>query len=174
MRQIVITGPPGSGKSTLGRSIAREMGLHFISSGDIARKLAATDESTHTALQAGLMAPEEIMRDEIHVAIKEATMLSGPGFVLEGFPRTIAQAICLRKWLKEPPRFIRILLDPTDCVDRLLERARKDDTPDNIARRLKTWDTETMQVFTIESANLVDGSLSPDEILARAKELFGA
>lgn len=152
--QIALMGPPGSGKTTVGKHVADKYGIPYISSGDIARELAEADPTTALSLKAGSMAPEESMRALIKKRLEKAMADSG-GFVVEGFPRTIAQYIALRMWGLMPV-FMWMELGEADCLERLILRARTDDTPDAIARRLETYRSETRPVLRLlEESNPV-------------------
>lgn len=159
MNGIVLIGPPGSGKSTIGKSIAREYNDKiYVSSGDIARKMAETNPTTKRFLANGLMAPEGQMRSEIYRHLYDINYC-GKEFILDGFPRTTDQLM----WLAERfPKLVIIHINtPLDvCKNRLLLRGRSDDTVDIINKRIqyyidhtrpildytkyKTWSTEVV------------------------------
>lgn len=145
--QIALMGPPGSGKTTVGEALSKKFGVPYISSGEIARQLAEADPTTALSLKAGSMAPEESMRALIKKRLEKAMLESG-GFVVEGFPRTIAQYIALRMW-GTMPIYLWLDLGQASCLERLLIRAREDDTPDAIAKRLQTYHTETVPILEI-------------------------
>ena len=98
-RNIVLLGAPGSGKGTQAAFIAKEYGIPHISTGDIFRK----NISEHTALgdlaksymDKGLLVPDEVVIGLVESRLKEADCANG--YILDGFPRTIAQAEALEK-----------------------------------------------------------------------------
>jgi adenylate kinase len=145
--QLAILGPPGSGKTTVGKSIAEKFDIPYISSGDVARQLADQDPTTALQLKTGAMAPEESMRVLIKQRLDAATAESG-GFVLEGFPRTLAQYLAIRIW-SHMPIFFHLDVSMGLCLERLIQRAREDDTPDAIARRVNTFQTETQPLIRL-------------------------
>jgi adenylate kinase len=169
--QIALMGPPGSGKTTVGRSISEKFNVPYISSGEIARQLAEADPTTALSLKSGSMAPEESMRALVKKQLERATAKSG-GFVIEGFPRTVAQYIALRMW-GAMPFFIWLELGEYGCLERLLDRARDDDTPDAIARRLQTYQEETIHIrpFLTESGQIhaIHAGTAPDDVVVRAE-----
>lgn len=157
-------GPPGCGKTTVAKHISKKFEIPHISSGMIARKLADEDPTTALALKAGSMAPEDSMRALIKRSLEKSMADSG-GFVVEGFPRTIAQYIVLRMWGLMPV-YIWLDLGDADCLERLILRARDDDTPDAIAKRLRTYQDETLPILALlEESNRVEkinASYEPD------------
>ena len=101
-RNIVLLGAPGSGKGTQAAFIAKEYNIPHISTGDIFRK----NISEHTALgdlaksymDKGLLVPDEVVIGLVESRLKEADCANG--YILDGFPRTIAQAEALDKVTK--------------------------------------------------------------------------
>ena len=102
MKNIVLLGAPGSGKGTQAAFIAKEYGIPHIPTGDIFRK----NISEHTALgdlaksymDKGLLVPDEVVIGSVESRLKESDC--GNGYILDGFPRTIAQAEALDKVTK--------------------------------------------------------------------------
>ena len=119
---IVLIGPPCSGKSSVGKLLASNIRFKYVSSGDIARKMAEED-GTIENLNAGRMAPEDRMRTEI-----EDILRTDDDIILDGFPRFMDQY----KWLIERffgREFLFILVDvPTlSLFCRAADRHRADD-----------------------------------------------
>ena len=125
--QIIIFGPPGVGKGTQAKLLAEEIKAKHISTGDILRD--AVKNETEVGLKAkeimerGELVPDEIMGLLVEDALKSA---ADTGFILDGFPRTINQAIILEPILDqlsdEKIFFIRLTADPEIIVDRLSSR----------------------------------------------------
>src|SRR5437773_5272042 len=99
--RIVLLGPPGSGKGTQGKLLAERLGVPAISTGDILR--AAVRDRTPLGREAqAIMDKGELVSDDLIVALireRLAERDAGGGFVLDGFPRTIAQAEALERLL---------------------------------------------------------------------------
>lgn len=133
MRDICITGLPGSGKGTLAtnlQSLAVTMGIEccVIVTGDIAREISKESRKT------GAFAPEEEMRERVAQQVDVARD-NGMVVVMEGFPRTVAQ-MAVAELMLENPLYVIMETPAITCMRRLLGRGREDDTPDNIGRRL--------------------------------------
>ena len=167
MQQIILIGKTGSGKTALGGKLSTTLSIPHISSGDIARHMANEDEDTKTALASGLMAPEAAMRNAIRSEIERATISDG-GYILDGFPRTVAQLIAVLTWSKHEPLFFYLDLPDLDVITRLLSRKRKDDNPDSIARKLYSFQQETMPLIRmLDEANalwIVDAARKADRV----------
>jgi adenylate kinase len=150
---ILLLGPQGSGKGTQAKRISVEYGIPHIATGDMLR--AAMAARTPLGLQvqpiydAGLLVPDELMIALIRERLEDDDTQAG--FVLDGFPRTSAQADALDAALREIGRDLTIVFElqiaDEICIERLLKRAREegraDDTPDAIARRLDIYHRET-------------------------------
>jgi adenylate kinase len=124
---IVLLGPPGSGKGTQAARIADEFNLKHLSSGDLLREaVAGRSEGGVRAedyIEKGLLVPDEIMLELIR---GELSALGNSGWILDGFPRTLAQAEALKKMLDEwgqvIDRVILIDFDTEAAVRRLANR----------------------------------------------------
>lgn len=153
---VLIIGPQGAGKGTQAARIAAEYGVPHVSTGEMFR--VAIDSGSplgrqvEPILAAGELVPDEITIELIRDRLGEDDAL--PGFVLDGFPRTLAQADALDAMLAEIGRELDIVLffDLADEVatERMLGRARAegrtDDTPEVIARRLQVYHEQTEPV----------------------------
>jgi adenylate kinase len=150
---LLVLGPQGAGKGTQAKHISSEYGVPHISTGDMFR--AAQAQGTEFGKRVGeIMQAGRLVPDELTIAMIQER-LSQPdaaeGFVLDGFPRTLAQAEALDAVLREIGRALDAILffDIPDSVgmERALKRAelegRADDTPDAIAKRLALYHQET-------------------------------
>jgi adenylate kinase len=151
---ILLLGPQGSGKGTQARRISDEYGIPHISSGELYRNAITSGsdlgKQVEPMLAAGHLVPDEItiplIRDEIE--------RTEEGFILDGYPRNLAQAEALDDMLEQIGRPLDavLLLHVRDDVARarLLKRAelegRADDTPDAIERRLDNYHRHTEPV----------------------------
>src|ERR1700719_1587456 len=130
---VILLGPPGAGKGTQSKQIVDRYGVPQISTGDLLRDHVA--RGTELGLEAkGIMARGELVPDELMYGIV-ATRLREPdckhGFILDGFPRTAAQAGWLDAFLAKevfekledcPPVVIQLLVDYTQLLQRLTGR----------------------------------------------------
>jgi adenylate kinase len=150
---ILLLGPQGSGKGTQAKRLAEEYGLAHVATGDLLREEidAGTEfgKQVGPILASGGLVPDDQMIELIRGRLQDEAAQGG--FVLDGFPRTLPQAEALDKMLQEIDRPLTLVfaLDISDeaCKERLLKRAelegRKDDTPEVIERRLRTYHEQT-------------------------------
>jgi adenylate kinase len=100
---LILMGPPGCGKGTQAKRLEEEFGLPQLSTGDLLRK--AVKESTPVGIKAkDIMERGDLVPDDIIVGVMRERMSKNDcrnGFILDGFPRTVAQAEALRELLKE-------------------------------------------------------------------------
>jgi adenylate kinase len=150
---ILLLGPQGAGKGTQGKLIGAEYGIPHVATGDMLR--AAIAAGTPLGLRvkptydAGALVPDELMVELIRERLGEVD--AADGFVLDGFPRTMAQAEALEEMLREIGRELDVVLEfqVSDAIgrERMLRRAaeegRTDDTPEAIDRRLRLYHQET-------------------------------
>jgi len=145
---IVILGPPGAGKGTQAARISEEAGIPHVATGDLIRaEIAAGTElgrQVDSYNARGELVPDEMLIGPVRERLSQPD--TKDGFVLDGFPRTLAQAEALDSMLEELDRDISVVLNfqlPEELAEqRLLVRAqdsgREDDTPDMIHHRMET------------------------------------
>src|SRR5262249_24512003 len=150
---ILILGPQGSGKGTQAQRIAASYGVPHVATGDMLRAAMAAGTEfgrrVKPIVDAGELGPDELMIGLIRERLEQDDV--DDGFVLDGFPRTMAQAEALDDMLREIDRPLSIVLQldvPEEvCVERLSRRApqegRVDDTPEAIRTRLGLYRRET-------------------------------
>lgn len=149
MHNLCLIGRTGSGKSTLAAKLSSTYSLPVISSGNIARDIALSDRSVSLALDAGAVAPEVPIRSEVKRKIEEHEIKEG-GWILDGFPRSVAQLIALYEWtLPNPVIFVVVDVATHECIRRLVQRGRLDDAPDAMARRLDSFRQTTSKILDI-------------------------
>ena len=153
---LLVLGPQGSGKGTQAERIAEERGIPHVSTGQMFRD--AIDAQSELGRQVEpILARGELVPDDLTVALIRERLAepdAASGFVLDGFPRNIAQADALETTLTEIGRSLDAVLffDLPDelALERILGRARKegrdDDTPEVIARRLAIYHEQTEPV----------------------------
>jgi adenylate kinase len=148
-----VLGPQGAGKGTQAKRISAEYGIPHISTGDLFRAAIAAGtvlgKRVEPILAAGELVPDELTVALIREQLGEPD--AAEGFVLDGFPRNLAQADALDEMLSGIGRQLDAILffDVPDSVglERALERARlegrDDDTPEVIKRRLEIYHADT-------------------------------
>ena len=178
---IVLFGPPGSGKGTQSKQLLEKYGLAYISTGDVIREQIA--KGTPLGLQVKNLAEQGILApDDLVIKLLESKMDETPdakGFLFDGFPRTTAQAEALDLLLAKRKTAVHTMLAldvPQDeLLQRLLKRAqiegRKDDTEEVILKRFKEYESKTMPVIDYyrsqDKYNHIEGVGSMDEIFRR-------
>jgi len=183
MYNLILFGPPGSGKGTQSLRIAEKYKLVHTSTGDIFRKEIRNGSplglKVQSIIEKGELVPDDLLVDILRSALQRAKQASGiNGFVLDGFPRTIRQAEDLDKLLKEIGESVSMVLalevDEEEVVKRLLKRAqlegRKDDTEEVIRNRMKIYHSQThpLMEYYIKQGKFqsVKGTGSVDNIFA--------
>lgn len=151
MFQLIIFGPPGVGKGTQAAAVAEKLNLAHISTGEILRK--AVSEETELGKKAkeimdkGNLVPDEIMNGIVRETLEK---VNGDGFILDGYPRTVNQAIALTEIFEKlkfyDVKVINLTADDDEITERLLKRGRSDDTRDTILNRLKVYYNSTSPV----------------------------
>jgi len=179
MLNLILFGPPGSGKGTQAERLIEKYGILHISTGDLFRY--EMGNNTPLGLKAKeYMAKGELVPDEVTIGMLKNKVNSNPearGIIFDGFPRTIAQAEALDEFLNEKNTEVTALvaLDvPEDeLVSRLLNRGkssgRADDNDESIIRnRIAVYKAETAQVFDYYGksgkSKLIPGVGSIDDI----------
>lgn len=151
--QIIVLGAPGSGKGTQGALLADRLGVPKIATGDLLR--AAVRDRTPLGVEArsfmdrGLLVPDEIILGLIEEVLRSPE--AQDGVIMDGFPRTLAQAEAVEGLLADRgSRIDRVLLidvPEDELVKRMLGRARaegrSDDTPETIRKRLAVYGEQT-------------------------------
>ena len=159
MFNLILFGPPGSGKGTQSESIIAEFGLKHLSTGNLLRE--EIGQSTGLGLEAKrFMDAGQLVPDEVVIGMVDNFMNAHPeakGFLFDGFPRTTAQCIALDALLESKTSEINVVLalevSEEELVKRLLGRGltsgRSDDTNETVIRaRIKEYHDKTTAVAT--------------------------
>jgi adenylate kinase len=181
MKRLIIMGPPGAGKGTQAVRVAERFGIPAISTGDIFRNNikggTALGKQVEAILLSGGYVPDE-MTNEI-VKERLAWVDAAPGFLLDGYPRTVGQVEFLDEMLAASGHaldgVIELTVDEDDVVQRLLKRAeiegRADDNEETIRERLVMYHTETAPLIELYDQHgiliRVDGMGTVDEVTDR-------
>ena len=150
---LILLGPPGAGKGTQGHRLSKRYNIPEISTGDILR--SAVQKGTPLGLEAksymdrGALVPDEVMIGIIRERLAQDD--TERGFILDGFPRTVAQAEALSRLSEEQQRPIEHVISIAVPQEELLQRlagrrqleGRQDDTDEAIRHRIEVYERET-------------------------------
>ncbi len=151
---VLVLGPQGSGKGTQAKLIRSTYGIAHIATGDMIREIKELPTELGRELK-DVYDRGDLVSDELMIRLIEDRLSRGdtlPGFVLDGFPRTMPQAEALDDLLSAHERSLDVVLafqvpDRDALLQRMLKRAaeekRSDDTPEAIERRLELYERET-------------------------------
>ncbi len=179
--RLILMGPPGAGKGTQAKFVAERFGVPAISTGDIFRKNVSegTDLGVKAKqyMDAGEYVPDEITNLMVRNRIDEPD--AEPGFLLDGYPRTLQQVEELDGMIKYTGHALDAVVclsaDQEELVERLLARAetdgRSDDTEDVIRRRQEVYAEQTEPLIEVYRQRgllvEVDGMGEVDEVTQR-------
>jgi adenylate kinase len=150
---VLLIGPPGSGKGTQGERLAQRLGLEHLAAGDLLRAEVASGSPLGRRV-AGLMQAGELVPDAVIISLLMPRVLAaaeGNGYLLDGFPRSVEQAVEARKLAEmadaSPDAVIYLDAPRGELVRRILARAAKegraDDNPETVSNRLRVFDEAT-------------------------------
>jgi len=160
--RLIFLGPPGAGKGTQAARIVAKHGIPQLSTGDMLRAAVAAGtpvgQKAKAVMDAGGLVSDEIVIGIVADRIEEAD--AKKGFILDGFPRTLAQAEALDRMLDgkglKLDAVLELKVDQTKLVDRIVRRAeearaagqpvRKDDDPEVFKTRLEAYNRDTAVV----------------------------
>src|SRR5580765_8399161 len=166
---ILVLGPQGSGKGTQAKRIGATYGIPHISTGDMLREMKELPTDLGRELK-DVMDRGDLVNDELMIRLIEDRLSRGDtlaGFILDGFPRTMAQAEALDALLRDLGRNLDVVFDLQVAdhqvlIERMVRRAaeegRSDDTPEAMKRRLELYDRETaplIDYYRTRQANVV-------------------
>jgi adenylate kinase len=188
--RLILLGPPGAGKGTQAKRLVERLNAIQLSTGDMLRAAVAT--GTPVGLRAkDIMARGDLVPDDVVVAIV-ADRISEPdarhGFILDGFPRTVAQAEALDRMLEQKgialDAVIELKVNETALLSRIEGRAasmaargealRADDNPESFKKRLDAYRVQTAPLAGYYAGKgmlrAVDGMASIDDVTAAIAE----
>lgn len=175
---LILFGPPAAGKGTQAKRLVEEHGYVQLSTGDMLRAARASGSElgnrVSKIMDEGGLVSDEIVIDLINEQLDAHK--GAPGFIYDGFPRTLGQARALDELLEsrgtQVDRVIRLVVDETQLLERVTKRfeeqGRKDDNPATFKARLEKYnqDTAPLLPFYAERGILreVDGMASIEEV----------
>lgn len=172
--KLILLGPPGAGKGTQAERLIEAHGLLHLSTGDILRAAVAGETElgwqAKPYMDAGELVPAELVCGA--VAERLNGLADEQGYLLDGFPRNLAQAESLTSDVGEDAIdcVIHMALDPEEIVQRLLKRGRADDTEEVIRNRLKVYEAETRPLIEYYSQR---GLIRSIDALGAIEEVAG-
>jgi adenylate kinase len=179
--RLILMGPPGAGKGTQAKVVAAHYGIPAISTGDIFRANVAGKTPLGVEAQRYMDAGEYVPDEVTNAMVRDRVGLEDakPGFLLDGYPRTLAQVkeldTILDDYGVELDSVVSLTVDREELVNRLLQRAqvegRADDTEEVIRRRQEVYEEQTAPLIKVydERGMLleVDGMGEVDEVSQR-------
>jgi adenylate kinase len=180
--RIVFIGPPGAGKGTQAESMITTYGLAHLSTGDMLR--AARDAKTAVGKKAETyMSTGQLVPDDVIIAIIRDRLTHADcrgGYLLDGFPRTIAQAEALDRMLADAGTPLDVVLElqvpDEELFRRLAGRGRADDKPEVIRQRLVAYRNQTEPLLNYYGKQsllqTIDGLGTVEEIFARVRRVL--
>ncbi|HWL77061.1 adenylate kinase [Microbacterium sp.] len=179
--RLLIVGPQGSGKGTQGARIAEAFGIPAISTGDVFRGAVAAGSElgrqVKAVIEAGELVSDELTSQVVRERLEQED--AAGGFLLDGYPRNIAQVRDLDAFLEGRGETLDAVIELSvpreESIARLTRRAkeqgRTDDTEEVIANRLAIYERETAPILGVYRTrgivDEIDGTGTLDEVTAR-------
>ena len=191
--RLILLGPPGAGKGTQAVRMVERLGIPQLSTGDMLRAAVAAGTPVGQKAKA-IMDRGELVSDDIVVGIIADRIDEADakrGFILDGFPRTVAQAEAFDRMLADKglklDAVIEFKVDENALVERIVKRAkemeargelvRKDDNPEVFKTRLDAYKAQTAPLSSYYSSQgclkAVDGMRPIDEVTETVKGILG-
>lgn len=182
-RNWLLYGSPGSGKGTQAEALVERFGVPHIATGDILRAEARSGSElgrrAKAIMDTGALLPDDVMIEIVRGRLAQPDC--APGFILDGFPRTLPQAVALDRVLHDLGRsidcvvYLRVSQD--ELIARLSGRGRADDTPEAVQHRIQVYLEETVPVLEhyrpTGLVREVDGEGEVADVTARVVEALG-
>ena len=192
---VILLGPPGCGKGTQAARLQAKYGVVPLSTGDMLRAAVAAGTEIGKKAQAimasGALVPDDIVVGIVADRIDQAD-IRAKGFILDGFPRTVAQAealdVAMKKRGLKLDLIVEMKVDEKALFDRIDRRAREtaaaggpiraDDNPETLKKRIVVYREQTAPIipFYARAGRLksVDGMASIDDVTKQLEGLIGA
>ncbi len=179
--RLVLLGPPGAGKGTQAELLSDKLGVPHISTGNLFRanisQQTPLGREAKKYLDAGDLVPSDVTNRMVESRIAEPD--AAKGFVLDGYPRTVDQAVALEKMLQQSGQKLDAVVsfEVADdvVVERMLGRGRDDDTEAVIRNRMQVYRDETAPLLQHYDGLIlaVAGVGEVDEVNARVLRVLG-
>lgn len=179
--RIILVGPPGAGKGTQAKVVSARLGVPHISTGDIFRSNVAggteLGREAQRYMDAGTLVPDSVTNAMVRDRLAQPD--AAAGFLLDGYPRNLAQVEVLADILGDTGHrldaVVELVVDRDAITARLLERARlegrADDTEDVVRHRFDVYDAETAPIVehyrAVGVLRVVDGFGPVDDVTTR-------
>lgn len=186
--RLVLLGAPGSGKGTQAARLKNELGVPHISTGDMLRAAVAAGtplgQQAKAVMDAGMLVSDDLLLGMLEERLAQPD--TAKGFILDGYPRNLAQAAALDKLLSrigQPLDAIVKLEVPSEAIIgrtelRFKAEGRVDDNPETVRKRLEVYAEQTAPVAEFYQNNgtlkIVDGVGEVDAVTARVKQALAA
>lgn len=170
VKNYIFLGAPGVGKGTLAQQLVKKQGLVHLSTGDMFRQEIAKQtelgKKVQTIVATGAYVPDDLTNKIIKQALSSDEVAS-KGFVLDGYPRTINQALFLKD-NNFTIDYVILLIAPMEIIlNRLLGRKRQDDNPQIISQRIELYNQKTKPLIdyyqNLQKLKIVDASGDLDD-----------
>lgn len=164
---IIVMGPQGSGKTTQAEKIADTFGIPHLESGEIFREIAKQDTDLGKRVSEALASGQLVNKEDADAVIHEMLMKAKyhNHVVIDGFPRDLDQA---ERYHEEIDWVFYLDVNEDECIERLKDRGRADDTPEVIRERLRLYRERTVPVLqyfeSLAILETIDGNRSPEDI----------
>jgi adenylate kinase len=177
---VIFLGPPGSGKGTQAERLAAALRVPHISTGEILRtaiaKQTALGQQAKAYVENGELVPDSLLLDLVRERLQEEDTQAG--WILDGFPRTVAQASFLDKFLRDFSEtnqyVVNLEVADTVLIERLRHRGRQDDTVETIRRRLEVYGEQTAPVLDYYRQQGALHSIDGDQLLEEVTDSLTA
>jgi adenylate kinase len=178
--RLIFLGPPGAGKGTQAKLLAESLEIPHISTGDILRSAVAQatplGQKAKGYMEKGELVPDDLLLDLVRDRLNQLDAQNG--WILDGFPRNVSQAVFLDNLLQDNQQTcdcINLEVPDQVLIERMLGRGRNDDTPEAIRTRLEIYHNDTAPLIGYyrdrSTLKVVNGDRSLEDVTESLKQL---